>query len=178
MGLEHLDGKRTGRPRGARSAPWLRDLRWAYRNLGGDAEPPSDLAKRLLALGREHPDRLVTCLVQLEAVAAQQPEARRAAERTDRKVGEEVDGPGARVEGPRGRVKKLRVTEAQLMAYLSGRRYPWIRNLPPAVEIVACEREPGGKAVFVLTLRAEAFPLVAEGQEVPEFEVEFAYPER
>jgi hypothetical protein len=46
MGLQHLEGKRTGRPRGSKTSPLVdRDVRWAYRNLGTpDAVPPSPLA--------------------------------------------------------------------------------------------------------------------------------------
>jgi hypothetical protein len=64
MGLQHLANKRTGRPRGSKTAPaWVRALRWAERNLGNpDAEPPSDLARLLLTLGREYPDRFMACL--------------------------------------------------------------------------------------------------------------------
>ena len=63
--------KPHGRPHstaGARNRPrWQRDVRWVYRNLGNaDAKPPSELAKRLLALAREHPDRFVACLAKLE----------------------------------------------------------------------------------------------------------------
>src|SRR5438067_12975474 len=79
MGLEHLNGKRTGRPKGVKSAPrWQRDVRWVYRNLGNaDAKPPSELAGRLLALAQEHPDRFVACLAKLDAAA---PETERRAE--------------------------------------------------------------------------------------------------
>jgi hypothetical protein len=69
MSVEHLEGKRTGRPRGSKSSPlWLRAARWALRNLDSpDAVPPSALARRLVALGRKRPDRLVLCLDTLEA---------------------------------------------------------------------------------------------------------------
>ena len=60
MGTAQLQGKRTGRPPGIKSRPWRRAVLWCIRNLDkADAVPPSPLAGRLLALGREHPDRLV-----------------------------------------------------------------------------------------------------------------------
>jgi hypothetical protein len=64
MGLQHLAGKRTGRPKGSRSKPrWLRDLAWAEKNLGNpDAQPPSELARRLRDLGRARPDQFLACL--------------------------------------------------------------------------------------------------------------------
>src|SRR5262245_12147447 len=68
MGIEHLQGRRTGRRRGSKSGPfWLRAARWAAQNLGKpDAAPPSPLAARLLTLGLKHPDRLTACLTKLE----------------------------------------------------------------------------------------------------------------
>src|SRR5260370_26750868 len=75
MGLELLVGRRTGRPPGSSSvSPWKRDVLWAYRHLGDpDAMPPSPMAERLLALGREEPDRLIACLVMVTG-EDQQPE--------------------------------------------------------------------------------------------------------
>src|SRR4051794_18617252 len=68
MGIEHLKNKRTGRPRGSKSAPpWRRDLLWAYRHLGEeDVVPPSPRAAIWLTLAREHPERFLDCLVRLE----------------------------------------------------------------------------------------------------------------
>jgi hypothetical protein len=64
MGLKDLVGKRIGRPKGSKNAPpWTRAARWALENLDNPAAvPPSPLAGRFLALGREHPDRLAVCL--------------------------------------------------------------------------------------------------------------------
>ena len=67
MGTAQLQGKRTGRPPGIKSRPWRRAVLWCIRNLDkADAVPPSPLAGRLLALGREHPDRLVSLVIQLD----------------------------------------------------------------------------------------------------------------
>jgi len=68
MGVEHLQGKRTGRPRGSKSRPWVRALGWAYRNMDKpDAEPPTPLAARLLALARADMAAFLRCLAALEA---------------------------------------------------------------------------------------------------------------
>jgi hypothetical protein len=128
----------------------------------------------LVALGREHPDQLVTCLATADGAAERKGEQSAGqAAIADPEPEDQVRGPRAEGERPQGRIKKLRVTETQLAACLSGRRHPTIKNLPPDVQIVDCEREPEGN-VFILTLRLEAFPLVPEGQDVPEFEPEFA----
>src|SRR4051794_37311458 len=76
MGVDHLIGRRTGRPKGVRSTPsWSRDVVWAYRHLGeADAVAPTALAGQLVALGREHPDRLATLLLQLDGQGQQREE--------------------------------------------------------------------------------------------------------
>jgi hypothetical protein len=176
MGLKHIQDKRTGRPRGSRNSPaWVRDVRWAYKHLGKpDAVPPTALAGLLVALGREHPDRLVSCLATADGAAERKGgQSAGQAEIAKPEPQDQVRGPRAEGESLRGRIKKLRVTEFQLAAYLTGRRQPTIKNLPPDVQIVDCEREPEGN-VIVLTLRSEAFPQVPEDQKVPEFEPEFA----
>jgi hypothetical protein len=90
MGVQHLEGKRTGRPKGSKSSPvWVRAARWALANLDyPDAVPPSPLAGRLLALGRESPDRLVLCLeaLRMKAVHSEQ-EPQRESSSHDKNVG-------------------------------------------------------------------------------------------
>jgi hypothetical protein len=80
VGLEHLEKKRTGRPKGSKTSPaWVRALRWAERNLGkpdAEAQAPSELARYLLALGREHPDRFLACLALLEPLRCVGPGSR------------------------------------------------------------------------------------------------------
>jgi hypothetical protein len=176
MGLEHLQDNRTGRPKGSKNSPaWARAARWAARNLNRpDAVPPSALAEGLAALGCESPDRLLACLALADAVEQRPEWASGQCQPKGREPEEAPLGSGAESKKPRGRVKKLRVTESLLAASLSGRRHRWITNLPPDFRIVACEREAGGEAI-VLTLRAEGFPLVPEGQDVPELEPDFAY---
>jgi hypothetical protein len=68
MGVDHLQGKRTGRPRGAKTTPpYIRAARWAYENLDvADAVPPSPLAARLIAFWRKRPDRLVVYMATLD----------------------------------------------------------------------------------------------------------------
>ena len=84
MGTLHLEGRRTGRPKGAKSAPlWVRAARWALKNLETpDAVPPSALAGRLLALGREQPDKLVLCLEEMNAHRVNAIQGSRDANRT------------------------------------------------------------------------------------------------
>jgi hypothetical protein len=70
MGVEHLQGKRTGRPRGSKNLPrWVRYVAWAEKNVGRtDATPPSPFAAFLRAMAREEPDKFVSYLVGADAV--------------------------------------------------------------------------------------------------------------
>jgi hypothetical protein len=68
MGVAHLDGKRTGRPKGQKTRPyWQRAVQWVERHLGDDQPvPPSPLASLLLDQARERPDLFVLMLQAIE----------------------------------------------------------------------------------------------------------------
>jgi hypothetical protein len=162
MRVEHLDGKRTGRPRGSRSTPaWVRDLRWAGRHLGDpEAAPPSPLAGRLLAWGREQPDRFLACLAPRDADAAAPPrfEERPAALAGDR---------------PR-RVETLAVPLHHLVGQLVGSGpIPAVVNLPRGFAVVGCAiatAVAGGapQRSLRLTVASAAFAAVPPGAPIPE----------
>jgi hypothetical protein len=168
MGVAHLMGKRTGRPKGSRTMPpWRRDALWAYRQLcregaanggvnGGDGcKPPTPFAASLLALGREHPDRLAAVLIQM-------------------------DGPAPVVqlvqEKPRAgpcRVKTLTLMPYQWKEWVLGSHSAWMEKIPEGVEVVGPVKWfPRGKKM-VLTLRHESFEPVPEGAPVPEIKLGF-----
>jgi hypothetical protein len=94
MGMEHLEGKRTGRPRGSKSRPaWVRDVRWAHKHLGqSGATPPTPLAGLLLNLGCEHPDRLVACLALADPLLPQAAQPERHADDTQLRCGAGTNG--------------------------------------------------------------------------------------
>jgi hypothetical protein len=83
MGVDHLQGRRTGRPRGAKTTPpYIRAARWAYENLDvADAVPQSALAARLLAFWRKRPDRLVVYMATLDEMKRKADERKRARRR-------------------------------------------------------------------------------------------------
>jgi hypothetical protein len=182
MSVEHLHGKRTGRPRGSKStSPWRRDALWAYRHLGRpDAQPPSELAKLLLALGREQPDRLFACLALLDDPGhpAEQPnrEAGGSAEADPTTGGRSPDpqSSGNDLGGkPPQKVRKLFVDARHLLARLTGDGGAWVSNLPRGAYVVGCETDPGRDGI-VLLIHSEAFPPVAEGEAIPELTAEYA----
>jgi len=159
--VAHLQDRRTGRPRGARSAPaWLRAARWAHRNLGKpEAVPPSALAGRLLALGQEHPDRLAVCLDKLEATWEL-----RAAPSNTGVVQDDHDDAWPR------RVKTLTVPLKQLVLWMAGQAEPlWMASLPAAFEVAGCEVNTKRRQI-TLTIRSRAFEPVPEGSLAPELE--------
>jgi hypothetical protein len=183
MGLEHLQGRRTGRRRGSKSTPaWIRDARWAYRNLGKpDAEPPSALAGRLVALGREQPDKFFACLMSLQPPTnAAEPRNRETATSAD-DVPEMLRGSGTlqatndvnpiesslTARQPR-RLKAVFVPEAILTLCLAGGAAPRITNFPLPMRVVGYKIDPVREGV-VLIIYSELFPVLPDGQPIPEF---------
>jgi hypothetical protein len=174
VGVEHLQDKRTGRPKGSRSTPaYVRALRWASRHLDKpDAVPPNELAGRLLALGREAPDRLLALLIQLDSKGGKS------------EIGEPLPGSGPRpapslpvlapqptppTQGRGGapqRVKKLILPAGQLSYFFSGLPGSWVVGLPRNFEIVGWAVDSAQGRVE-LTIRSETFPPVAEGEPIP-----------
>jgi hypothetical protein len=182
MGVDHLQGKRTGRPRGSKTTPaWVRDLRWAERHLGRpDAAPPSPLAARLLALGREQPDKFLACLALRDARGRRAAPPRGPAPPAD--LG--PPGPAGCTPTPAGdRPRRVRVLVMPLEYLVSsltgGGPVPRVRNLPAAFQVAECaagwDREAGGRwrRVLRVTLASADFPEVPPGAPVPELAPDF-----
>jgi hypothetical protein len=170
MAIEQLNGRRTGRPRGSRSpARWRRDLLWAYRNLRSeDAVPPTELAKRLLAMGREHPDRLFNCLVNMEAKT---PRQRKRTAQGAPLNGASDKASGLAYTGPPRRVMTASISESHFLKFLRGdskaRVYEF--DLPCDAHVVGFQADVSQRD-FILVIQSESFPEVSEGQPIPELE--------
>jgi hypothetical protein len=173
MGLEHLQDKRTGRPRGSKSSPrWLRDAHWAYRNLGKpDSEPPTALAGLLVALGREHPDRFAACLATLDSQMPKAGKQDRDADDAPLNGSGETERRGVD-DGRPQRLKTVTVREADLFALLRKQDGGCKPNPPADAYVVACKSDSSQRTV-VLTISSVTFPEVAEGEPVPYLEREF-----
>jgi len=165
MGLKDLEGKRTGRPPGARTTSRVRrDIMWAYKNLENpDAKPPSPGAKMWAKHAREQPAHFLACVAMVDAAGQQDGEGDGGA-----------DGEPAQTDEPRvmhghrsQRIKRLFVPWKHLHLCLTGGRLDWIWNIPRDSELVsgAVVPERGG---VVLTIHSYEFPYVAEGAPIPE----------
>jgi hypothetical protein len=72
MATAHLQGKRTGRPRGSKSlSPVQRGLVWASKHLGQNIEPPTPAAKFFVDMAREEPAKFVSAVAALDAANRQ-----------------------------------------------------------------------------------------------------------
>lgn len=167
MGVEHLQGKRTGRRPGSKSVPpWVRDLRWAYQHLGEDIPPPSELARCLVALGRKEPDRFLACLAMLDARPSRaEPRAMGPSEQHGPVVG------GLPEDGRPRRLKRMIIPEVHLFLYLRGQSAPRVPSLPHDVQVVGCEVSAARKGILI-TLRSETFPVIPDETPIPEFQQE------
>jgi hypothetical protein len=205
MSTEHLQGKRTGRPRGAKSRlPVRRDAWWAYRNLAKpDAVPPSALAARLLALGREHPDRLALCLAKLDAlareaarrerktaspkerqpapIAAAQPELK--AKSTPpisaspapppASTRQPKNGDGTTLQLPDHRQPRNVRTVFMPHRFVVQALMRYRASISWDINVIACKVDPDRQGV-VFTISSAQFTPVAEGQPIPELAPRFA----
>jgi hypothetical protein len=171
MSLEHLEGKRKGRPKGAKSSPpWVRDLLWAYHHLDKpDAEPRSEMARLLLALGREHPDRLINCLLTLEAQGTKSEEENLAPDSVSRS-----ETNGFPKDDDSRRVKGVTISEPAFFEYLRaepGKSY--VFDLPSDARVVGCKPDIPNRSID-LVVRSMTFPEVPDGKPIPELEREQA----
>jgi hypothetical protein len=179
MGLQHLEGRRTGRRKGGKNSPaWVRDVRWAYKNLGKpDAVAPSEGARYWLTVARERPSEFAAALVQLDRSENRKPVTNEPATGT---------GPGSRQHNDNGatpirriaqrplRAKSLFLPEDHLRRQFSGERpLSGVTNLPDGFRVVACDVDRTRRGLL-LTLLSEAFEEVAEGEPIPELAPQFA----
>lgn len=163
MGVQHLDGRRTGRPRGTRSTPqWQRDMLWVARHLGTDTVPPSPGARLWSSFATAHPDRFIACIIQLGT-----QEAKTGSRSSDRPEAAQAENRSAGVTGatniakPRRQHKTLTLKKDRFQNMLLHQR----ASVPSDSKVVSVV-EQGDKVI--ITLFSETFPLVPDGQAVPE----------
>ncbi len=149
MGVEHLEGKRTGRPPGSRNRKkWQVETAWAHRHIGDDAPPPSPMAGLLRDLGREHPDRLIALVALDDGQRAVKPVAPQ----------------------PR-RLMRLSLRSAAVPLFLAGVAGRHRAELPAHFEVVKIEVDLKEERT-VITVESEDLPAVADGAPVPTKRIE------
>jgi hypothetical protein len=167
MALKDLEGKRTGRPRGAKTTSRVqRDLEWAYRHLDKpDAKPPSPGAKQWAEYARRQPDKFLDRVLRVSAGEEQLRGS------TSRKA------EGLRCDERPSRVMTMFVPWPHLLAHFTGKRDGfWLRNLPLDTRLISCVMHPARSGVEFL-IHSETFPEVAEGEPIPEFPWKFTFPD-
>jgi hypothetical protein len=155
MAIKDLEGKRTGRRLGSKSRPpWERDLRWAYKNIGKpDAEPPSEFARGLRELGREHPDKLFDLL--------------RAGPTAN---GTQDNDDSTPIEPQR--VRGIAIDSRHLLARLTKDGIALLANLPRDAYIVGCQEGPADDEI-VLHIHSDTFPPTKPGAAIPKIALEY-----
>jgi hypothetical protein len=149
----------------------VRDAWWAYRNLGNpEASPPSELARRLLVLGREEPDKFLAAPTALEARPSR-------GEGVNEGAGElRRNGTPARLDealddGQGRRLKRLMVPAENIGLCVRGQSTLRVRGLPHDARLVDVRPSASGEA-FAFIFRSWSFAPLPEGAPVPEFRPE------
>ena len=153
MNVAHLQGKRSGRPRGTKStSPVARDLRWVARNLGKDLEPPSPGAAFWAKMAHDEPDKFVSAVAALEAANTRT--------RDEEPKSNTVDHAGQQL-------KMIFLTERDVLKKMRSYR----ANMPEDGRLVGCTLTRGGMLFMV---RSGTFRPLAEGELIPELAPRFA----
>jgi hypothetical protein len=171
MGLKDLEGKRSGRPPGARSTSRVkRDILWAYRNLDKpDAKSPSAGARMWAEHARRDPGHFLACVLRADTAGQSDAEA---ALLPKRDVSGGPSGNGTTGKIPQ-KVKNFFIGGCHLLGRLTRDGSAWISNLPGDAEVVGCKPDPSRDGV-ILTIFSESFRPIPEGEVIPELTVEYA----
>jgi len=174
MALEDLEGKRTGRPPGARTtSPVRRDILWAYRNLDKpDVKPPSPGAKMWLDLARQEQGRFLSCIALFEASRQEDPSQEEASQPMEVPVPAQ-EPPKAPARGfgdsKTRRVMSKILREDEILSLIEHR--PGATGsrsrVPYDAHVVDCEANVSQR-VFHVFIASETFREVPEGQPIPD----------
>jgi hypothetical protein len=170
VGLKDLEGKRTGRRRGGKNRPaWARDAEWAYNHLEvAPADAPTARKRLWLSLARENPEHFLKCLLAATGTGASAQADESAAQNSA-----PAKGGSTLPSLVGGQAKILRLPKVALGKWLRDELpRPYAANLPPGCRVAGCGRVDGCN---VLILECAEFPVVTQGEPVPELDVEWAW---
>jgi hypothetical protein len=176
MGVEHLEGRRTGRPRGSKTTSRVRrDMMWAYHHLDdADVKPPSAGAKMWSDLARSQPGNFLSCLVSLETGTESKANSTGSLAEPNRK------GDTAEVQtvAPRNRKLPKRVRSFfmdfnHVLLRLTMDGIAVVSNLPRGAHIVGCKADPSRDGALFL-VHSDSYPPVPAGEAIPELTPEYS----
>jgi hypothetical protein len=173
MAIEHLVGKRSGRPPGARSRSRVkRDLNWAYRHLDKpESVPPSAGAKRWSELARSHPEVFLACVAMFDTAGGQPTvDANGKLPHVEPNWIGEPPGNGSGRK-PLRRLRKIFICSAQLLSRLTSDGCARISGFPRDASVVGCDTDPARDGM-ILILYSDSFSPVADDVPIPELTLE------
>jgi hypothetical protein len=144
-------------------------LEWAYRHLGQDVESPTDGARFWRRIAETRPDQFAAALTQLDQATQRQPEAP-APVPDNRPENEPVPAITKIAQRPQ-RAKLVFLTLDHMAHLLKGSLRA--DGIPSDAKCIAASlsRERRG---LVLTLASASFPLISEGELIPDLALQFA----
>jgi hypothetical protein len=166
----HLEGKRTGRPKGTGSrSRLLPDMRWAYETIAEpEARPPSAGAKWCKDLAVRDPAGFLTLLGSLEAAENGETVPRRS-ERGSVSGASLTDVDDEFFEGRGRRLKGVTVQESLVLSWLKAKEPNafWALVPPFDAHLVGCQVDTARRR-FRFLIHSEEFPEVEDGEPIEE----------
>jgi hypothetical protein len=169
MGVAHLEGKRTGRRKGSKTAPeWLRGLRWAIKNFGKVAVPPTPAAAKWQAIAYEQPDRFMKCWAQYEDMQRDEKKDANGSIPKGPERREEAGAVGVRMGEKPMRARSVFLPVAKLRPHIRlDRNALELQNFPLDIRVIRCVLDPA-RGGLVIALSSAAFEEVPANHMVPE----------
>ena len=158
----HLEGKRTGRPKGTgHRSRLLHDMRWAYETIGEpEARPPTAGAKYCKDWILRDPTSFLALLGTLEGEGGPARESVTTANKSEKKAPQNV--------------RKVFVHAQHLRSRLTANNTSFLSNLPHDAYIIGVEADPSRDG-FLFTIHSNKFFPVESGKVIPEMEAEWSH---
>ncbi len=169
----HLEGKRTGRPRGTGSrSRLLPDLRWAYETIAEpEARPPNARARFCKEFALRDPASFLTLLGDLEArekcetlpLDDKGPASGTSPAKTNGAA------PGVRIDFQPRRLKRVTISESDLFSHVRAESRVYVHNPPHDAHVVACKVDTLQRQIHLI-IRSEDFEALEEGKPIPDLD--------
>lgn len=167
----HLQGKRTGRPRGTgRRSRLLWDMRWAYETLDDpNAHPPSAGAKRCKEWAERDLPSFLALLGKLEAAeGGQGPALHGQQERSGPEASENDTSEHATGSADDRRLMTMSLSIQGIFSRMRGEQRRSVVNIPGDARIVSGRLNTSKRAIELI-VHSITLPVVEEGKPLPSF---------